>query len=56
MKKSSNSISPFLILLIPALLIIGYKNTQSTEIEPERKQASIHFQMPSLKGFIKAIF
>jgi len=56
MKNLFNSFSPFLILLIPALLIIGYKNTQSTEIEPEKQQASIHFQIPSLKGLIKAIF
>jgi hypothetical protein len=56
MKKSSNPVSPFLILLIPALLVLGYKSTSTTEIEPEKQQASIKFQIPSLKGMIKAIF
>jgi hypothetical protein len=54
--KKAHSISPFLILLIPALLVIGFKSKSLTEIEPEKQQASISFQIPSLKGMIKAFF
>ncbi|MBC8053027.1 MAG: hypothetical protein H7Y13_08175 [Sphingobacteriaceae bacterium] len=54
--KKTQSVSPFLILLIPALLVIGYKSRTATEIEPEKQQASVTFQIPSLKGMIKAFF
>ncbi len=56
MKPTRHPISPFIILLIPALLVVGYKSTGTTEIEPEKQQASIKFQIPSLKGMVKAIF
>lgn len=56
MKQSSTTVSPFLILLIPALIVIGYKSTGTSIIEPEKQQASMHFQLPTLKGMVKAIF
>jgi hypothetical protein len=56
MKKSSNPVSPFLALLIPALLAVGYHHFNKTEIEPEKQQASVYFQVPSLKNLIKAVF
>lgn len=54
--KKTQAVSPFLILLIPALLVIGYKTKDTVEIEPEKQQASLRFQTPSLKGVIKALF
>ncbi|MEJ6980915.1 hypothetical protein WG906_10665 [Pedobacter sp. P351] len=57
MKKSGTpGVSPFIILLIPALIIIGLSSTGTSDIETEKQQASIHFQLPSLKGMIKSMF
>ncbi|MGV3510348.1 MAG: hypothetical protein ACO1N7_13735 [Sphingobacteriaceae bacterium] len=56
MKKSSTTVSPFIILLIPALLIIGYNTANTSEIDPEKQHACIPFNLPSVKGMIKAIF
>ena len=55
MKKSSNHVSPFLILLIPVLFVIGYHTANSGEIEPQKQQANVPFQMPHLRDF-KAAF
>ena len=54
--KKTQTVSPFLILLIPALLVIGYKSKDTMEIEPHKQQASLRFQIPSLEGVIKACF
>ncbi|MBC7913536.1 MAG: hypothetical protein H7Y07_05365 [Pyrinomonadaceae bacterium] len=54
MKKTTNSVSPFIMLLIPALLIIGYKAANAKEVTEEKYQASVCLQMPALKGLIKA--
>jgi hypothetical protein len=40
------------MLLIPALLIIGFQAITSTEISEENAQASTYFQMPALKSLI----
>jgi hypothetical protein len=44
------------MLLIPALLVIGFKSNNTIEIQPEKQQASLSFQAPSLKGLIKTYF
>jgi len=56
MKKPSNSVSPFIMLIIPALLIIGFKSKSITEVPHEKHQASTCFQMPALKGIVKVLF
>ncbi len=56
MKKASNPVSPFLILLIPALLAVGFKSLKGDQQQSEIQRASVHFQVPTLKGVIKVLF
>ena len=44
------------MLLIPALLIIGYNTANTTQVSEERYEASAYFQVPALKSLVKAIF
>ncbi|WP_423147567.1 hypothetical protein [Rubrolithibacter danxiaensis] len=57
MKKQLNSVSPFIILLIPiflgmALIFVNSDNT----IPKEKYNASTSFRLPTLKVAVKAIF
>jgi hypothetical protein len=56
MKKNSNPVSPFLILLIPALLAVGFKSFKDDRLQAENQRACVNFQVPSLKGVIKILF
>jgi hypothetical protein len=56
MKKASNPVSPFLILLVPALLAVGFKSLKGDNLQAENQRASVNFQVPSLKGVIKVLF
>jgi hypothetical protein len=57
MKKLLNSVSPFIMLLIPLFFGIAIMFWNSnTEISSEKFRASYSFQVPTLKGVIKAFF
>ena len=55
--KKLNSISPFIVLLAPVILIIGLlvMNLDS-EIPAGRQHASLKLQVPSLKVMVNNIF
>ncbi|MEO8795828.1 MAG: hypothetical protein ABI390_10195 [Daejeonella sp.] len=57
MKKLSNTVSPFLLLLLPMFFVVGLLvfNLQN-DIPAERYEASIHLQIPSFKALIQSIF
>ncbi len=55
MKKLTNCVSPFIMLLFPLFLLVGFLAMNvNKEIPAERQKASISFQVPSLKGLIQA--
>jgi hypothetical protein len=56
MKKASNPVSPFLILLIPALLVVGFKSLKGDETKADNPQVKVYFQVPSLNEFFKVLF
>ena len=55
--KKLNSISPFILLLTPVILIIGllFMNIDA-EIPAERYHASLGLQVPSFKVLVSNIF
>ena len=55
--KKLNSISPFIMLLLPMILIIGLLifNVNS-EIPAEKYNASLKLQVPSFKAMVSNIF
>lgn len=55
--KKFNSVSPYLLLLTPMILIIGLlKLNMHNEIPADKYQASINLQVPSFKVMISNIF
>ena len=55
--KKLNSISPFIMLLAPVIMIIGLLALNlDNEIPAERQQASLRLQVPSLKSMVNCIF
>ena len=55
MKKLTNCISPFIMLLVPLFLLIGVLVMNvNNKIPVEKQSASIKLQVPSLKSMIKA--
>ncbi|WP_155975673.1 hypothetical protein [Daejeonella oryzae] len=57
MKKLTNSVSPFIMLLVPIFLMIGVLVLNlEKEIPAEKHQASISLQVPSFKLLIRNIF
>ena len=55
--KKFNSISPFIVLLTPVILIIGLLVMNlNNEIPAERQQASMKLQVPSFKAMINSVF
>ena len=55
MKKFSNTLSPFIMLLVPLFLLIGLLALNvNNEIPAEKLKASIKLQMPTLKSLIQA--
>jgi len=56
MKKLTNCISPFIMLLIPLFLLIGILTfSVNNEIPVEKQSASLKLQVPSVKTIIKAV-
>jgi len=57
MKKLFNSVSPFIMLLLPIFMVIGLLIMNSdNEIPAEKYNASIHLQVLSFKVMLKQIF
>lgn len=55
--KKLNSISPFLVLLAPVILIIGLLVINlDNEIPAERYNASLNWQVPSFKVMLSNVF
>ena len=55
MKKFTNTLSPFIMLLVPLFLLIGLLALNvNNEIPAEKLKASIKLQMPTLKSLIQA--
>lgn len=57
MKRSNNAISPFIILLIPVLLVIGLLALNPADEEETTKiETASCFSLPVLQGAINVIF
>ena len=57
MKKLTNSVSPFLLLLLPLFLIVGLLLINlEKEIPAEKYNASLNLQVPSFEALIQNIF
>lgn len=55
MKKFTNTLSPFIMLLVPLFLLIGLLALNvNNEIPADKLKASIKLQMPTLKSLIQA--
>jgi hypothetical protein len=56
MKKFTNCISPFIMLLVPLFLLIGILLLSvNNEIPAEKQNASLKLQVPSVKTIIQAV-
>ncbi|WP_306550431.1 hypothetical protein [Daejeonella sp.] len=56
MKKLTNCISPFIMLLVPLFLLIGILLLSvKNEIPIEKQNAGLKLQVPSVKTIIKAV-
>ncbi|WP_374165813.1 hypothetical protein [Arcticibacter sp. MXS-1] len=57
MKTSTNSISPFLILLVPVLLAVMLTISNSDrEAKSEQYETASFFRMPSWSGVVQSLF
>ncbi|EOR94761.1 hypothetical protein ADIARSV_2135 [Arcticibacter svalbardensis MN12-7] len=57
MNKSHHSVSPFIMLLIPALLaIILSVSNAGKDKNPEKYTVSSYFSVPVLKGVIQSLY
>ena len=55
MKKLTNSVSPFIMLLIPLFLLVGLLAINAdNDSAAEKQKAGIHLQIPALKDVVKA--
>ena len=56
MKKLTNTVSPFIMLLVPLFLLIGVLAMNvNNEMPVEKQKASAGLQVPTLKSFIQAV-
>ena len=56
MKKLKNSISPFIMLLVPVFLLIGLLAFNfDNDISIERQQTILKLQVPSLEMIVKSV-
>jgi hypothetical protein len=57
MKKLTNSVSPFIMLLVPMFLIVGLLLINlEKEIPAEKYKASLKLQVPSFTELVQNIF
>lgn len=56
MKKLTNCISPFIMLLVPLFLLIGLLvSNLNNEIPVEKQRAGLKLQVPSLKSLVSTV-
>jgi len=56
MKKLTNCVSPFIMLLVPLFLLIGLLVTNlDNEIPLEKQNAVLKLQVPSLKNLVSTV-
>ncbi len=56
MKKLTNCISPFIMLLVPLFLLIGILLLSiNNQIPVEKQNASLKLQVPSVKTLLQAV-
>jgi len=54
MKKLTNIVSPFIMLLVPLFLLIGVLAMNvDKEMTADKERASVKLQVPTLKSFIQ---
>lgn len=57
MKKANPIVSPFMMLLIPIILVIGLLVLHvNKEIPPEKYNACINLQVPTFKILVQSLF
>ena len=55
MKKLTNIVSPFIMLLVPLFILLGVLTmNMNKEMPAHKERASIKLQVPTLKSFIQA--
>ena len=55
MKKLTNIVSPFIMLLVPLFLLMGLLAMNfDKEMTADKERASVKLQVPTLKSFIQA--
>ncbi len=55
MKKLTNTVSPYIMLLVPLFLLIGVLAMNvNNEMPADKLRASAGLQVPTLKSFIQA--
>lgn len=55
MKKLTNIVSPFIMLLVPLFLLLGVLAMNiDKEIPADKERASVNLQVPTLKSFVQA--
>ena len=56
MKKLTNSVSPFIMLLVPVFILMAVVATNvNNEIPADKQQSSVKLQVPTLKNLIQAV-
>jgi len=56
MKKLTNCVSPFIMLLVPLFLLIGLLvSNLNNEIPAEKQRAGLKLQVPSLKSLVSTV-
>lgn len=55
MKKLTNNVSPFIMLLVPLFMLFGVLALNfDKEIPAHKERASVNLQVPTLKSFVRA--
>ena len=56
MKKLTNCVSPFIMLLVPLFLLIGLLvSNLNNEIPVEKQRAGLKLQVPALKSLVSTV-
>ncbi|MES2872989.1 MAG: hypothetical protein V4708_04650 [Bacteroidota bacterium] len=56
MKKLTNIVSPFIMLLVPLFLLLGVLALNiDKEMTADKDRASVKYQVPTLKSFIQTV-
>ncbi|WP_411275515.1 hypothetical protein [Daejeonella sp.] len=56
MKKLTNIVSPFIMLLVPLFLLIGILAMNfDKEMTADKEKASVKLQVPTFKSFVQTV-